>query len=694
MSSKVQTQSFLIDLERVVQVRRQMAAYFQQIVTQLTTAETAGKTASGSLGLDREIEDAKRTGEYLQQGVFRLLVLGDMKRGKSTVLNALLGENLLPSDVNPCTALLTILKYGSEKTVTVHFNNGTAPEQIDFSTFRQRYTIDPQEAKQLEQRQQLAFPNVSHAVVEYPLPLLEKGVEIVDSPGLNDTEARNELSLGYIHQCHAVLFVLRASQPCTLSERRYLDNYIKDRNLTVFFLINAWDQVRESLIDPDDSDELAEAEAKLHQVFRANLAEYCMTEGHDRYDERVFPISALIALRRRIKDANANLDGTGFPEFMGALNPFLTEERAILELRQARSLARQVANRLHELIERRGYLLGQGVAELQQRIASVEPEFKSLKDIGEQFRREIQQMRDRKAQAIADSFQNYVLNLEQTFDADFLKYQPASLSLLDFLNQGRRTEFNAAFEKAFQQYVNDKFFAWTLSADKNLTAAFDQLAKTAERYGTSYLEVTDRMTQKLTGQTLKARASMDLEEDAPPWAKWAMGLFSLATGNFSGAALAAAGFDFNAILLNIFAAAGIAIVATSIFGVMLGPIALALVGLGLGAFQADQARKELAKVTKRELVKHLPQIAQQFSPDITSAVHECFDSYESEVMDRIRDDIHVRKEELDFLLTQKVARDTDREAELQRLRSLENSVTADCRQVEALYQMYIGGTGL
>jgi hypothetical protein len=85
---------------------------------------------------------------------------------------------------------------------------------------------------------------------------LEKGIEIVDSPGLNDTEARNQLSLNYINNCHAILFVFRAGQPCTLEERRYLDSYIKGRGLSVFFLINAWDEIRKGLIDPDDPEEL------------------------------------------------------------------------------------------------------------------------------------------------------------------------------------------------------------------------------------------------------------------------------------------------------------------------------------------------------------------------------------------------------------------------------------------------------
>jgi GTPase SAR1 family protein len=691
MTNTVQTQSFLNNLDRITQMRRQMAYHLRQLVSRLRTAETEGKTASGDLGLERDLEDLSRTSEYLQQGVFRLLVLGDMKRGKSTVLNALLGENLLPSDVNPCTALLTILKYGAEKRVTVHFHDHRPPEQIDFASFKQRYTINPQEAKQLEQQQQLAFPEVSHAVVEYPLALLEKGVEIVDSPGLNDTEARNELSLGYIHQCHAVLFVLRASQPCTLAERRYLDNYIKDRNLTVFFLINAWDQVKDSLIDPDDADELAAAHTKLHRVFRTNLGEYCQTEGYDRYEERVFPISALQALRRRLKQTDANLEGTGFPELMGALNLFLTEERTVLELRQARGLARQVRKRLQEGIERRQHLLGQGVEELQQRIGSVEPEFKALRQIGEQFRQEIIQMRERKSRAAAESFRAYVLNLEHSFDSDFLKYQPSGLSFLEFFNQGKRQEFNRAFEQAFQRYVNDKFFAWTLITEKELAAAFAQLAKTAERYGANYLEVTDRMTEKLTGQRLSSRTQLDVEESGPAWAKWAMGLFSLATGNWSGAALAAAGFDFNAILLNIFAAAGITIIAASVFGVILGPIALALVGLGLGAFQADQARQELTKITKRELLKHLPQIAQHYQPDIINAVNECFDTYEQEVTSRLQEDIRHRQQELDHLLQQKASQEMNREAEMQRLYNLETAVAAGCTQIEELYLSFVSG---
>jgi GTPase SAR1 family protein len=681
---------FLDDLDRFAQVRQTIAQTIDGIVYNLREAEAQGESRSGKLGLDREIDDLNRSSINLKDGVFRLMVLGDMKRGKSTFLNALIGENLLPSDVNPCTALLTILRYGKDKKVTVYFNDGKAPEQLEFAEFKTRYTIDPAEAKALEQNRQPAFPTVTHAVVEYPLALLERGVEIVDSPGLNDTEARNDLSLGYLNQCHAVLFVLRATQPCTLAERRYLENYIKDRGLSVFFLVNAWDQIKESLIDPDDATELAAAKTKLDKVFRANLEDYCRVDGVDLYEERVFPVSAIQALRKRVKDVNADLGGTGFPEFIAALNIFLTQERAIAQLRQARTLAKQTVQRSEDAIKQRIPLLEKDVDELRDRVASVEPEFQQLNGIRNDFRDEIRSMRDQKSRQVADSFRDYVLNLENTFEEDFLRYQPANLGFLEFLSRGQREMFAAQFQQAFQQYVNDKFYAWSLTAERQVDDAFKQLADRAAKYGASYFDVTEKISQKLTGQQIRARVGSIADDDnAPGWAKWAMGLFSALTGNFAGAAMAFGGFDPGSILLNFFTTAGIALVATSIFGLILGPITLALIGLGVGILQTDHARRELARATKREMVKHLPQFAQEQWQPVYNTVQDTFDRYETEIADRINDDIQSRQAELDNLLKQKESRELDRDAETFRLRSLQAKLQSSGRSLEKTYQDWL-----
>jgi GTPase SAR1 family protein len=679
---RIETSSFLTDLDRVAHARRGIAQNLSTLADILTDAEHQGQTFSGKFELEREIEDLTIASRNLHQGVFRLLVLGDMKRGKSTFLNALIGENLLPSDVNPCTALLTILTYGPEKQVTVHFNNGQLPERLDFATFKSRYTINPAEAKSLEQHQQLAFPNVSHAVVEYPLALLQKGIEIVDSPGLNDTEARNELSLSYLNNCHAVLFVMRASQPCTLGERRYLETYLKDRGLSIFFLINAWDQVKESLIDPDDACELAAAENRLRQVFRSNLADYCQVDGDSIYAERVFEVSAIQALRRRLKNSDADLSQTGFPEFMAALNTFLTQERAVAELRQARSLARQSQIRVKDAIARRIPLLAQSVTELKQRLDSVEPEFTKLSTIRDEFQSEIHNSRDRHARQIADSFRTYVLNLENTFETDFTRYQPQELQFTDFFLEAKREQFNTAAKKGFEQYVNEKFFAWTLLAEKDLNSAFAKLSQIAAKYGASYLDVTETITQKLTGQAIKPRLDTDSEENSPTWAKLAMGLFSLSRGNIAGAALAAGGFDFKSVVLNIIATWGVGLLLAPI----LGPIGLLIAGFGIGILQTNDARKQFTQTLKKELVTYLPKIVQEQWQPIYGAVQDCFDVYEKEVSDRINDDIKARKSELDNLLQQKQSQEVDRDTELQRLETIKTAIAQECEKLEVNYR--------
>jgi len=685
-----QPTDFFSDLDRVAKVRQQMANDLSEMVQVVSEAEAAGAEQSGQMGLAQTIEDMESASRNLRQGVFRLLVLGDMKRGKSTFLNALIGENLLPSDVNPCTALLTILRYGPEKKITVHFIDGTAPETISFETFKQRYTIDPAEAKRLESDEELAFPNVSHAVAEYPLPLLERGVEIVDSPGLNDTEARNALSLGYINSCHAILFVLRATQPCTMAERRYLETYIQGRGLSVFFLINAWDQVKESLIDPEDDEEVAKAQEKLHKLFRTHLEDYCKVDDIDCYSERAFAISALQALRQRLKTPEASLEesleGTGLAPFIQSLNVFLTQERAIAELRQARTLGRETRDRFQEAVARRVPLLNQSVEELKQRIESVQPEFKQLESIRDRFRTDIRTMRDHKAQSISKSLKTYLYKLEDTFEEDFLKYQP-ELGLSDFLSGSGREAFARKLKSAFEQYASVMFFRWAKTAEKEMEAAFAELAEDAQEYGASYQRITERMSAKLTGEASFSSPRLSGDEDtSPTWMKWAMGLIALSSRNFVGVAMAAAGFDWQSILLNFLAASSLSLIITGILGATLGPIIVLIGSLGFGIFQLDAARKEVTKAMKKELVKHLPKLAEQQQQPVYEGVQACFDKYEAQVMERIEQDICDRKVELDNLLTQKETREIDRDAEVDRLQSAEATIKAASERIDNAYQ--------
>src|SRR5205085_1118354 len=86
----------------------------------------AGEEGAGGLALPEVAGQLRAAAETLRSGTFRLMLLGDMKRGKTTLLNAMLGEALLPVRVTPCTAIITVVRFGETGDVTLHRRDGAA----------------------------------------------------------------------------------------------------------------------------------------------------------------------------------------------------------------------------------------------------------------------------------------------------------------------------------------------------------------------------------------------------------------------------------------------------------------------------------------------------------------------------------------------------------------------------------------
>jgi hypothetical protein len=320
-------------------------------------------------------------------------------------------------------------------------------------------------------------------------------------------------------------------------------------------------------------------------------------------------------------------------------------------------------------------LLESDINDLKAKIASVAPEFELLNEICTDFQKEIGTMRDRKSDLIANSFRDFVLNLGNTFESDFIRYQP-SLNFLDFLSSGKRETFEQELARAFERYVNDKLAEWSRSAELEMETAFEKLSAMATIYGADYTKVTDKITEKLTGQKINPVTRINREDDSPGWAKWAAGIFSLARGNLAGVAMAGAGFDWKNIMLNFITVIGVGSIITTVTGVMLGPIGFALLGLGIGVLQAERASKELVKAARKELVKYLPQVAQEQAPKVAEAIKECFIIYEQEITARMNDDIQSRKAELDNLVKQKESVEINQGIEIARLEKLEEDIIA------------------
>ena len=100
------------------------------------------------------------------------------------------------------------------------------------------------------------------------LKMLEDGVEIIDSPGLNETEIREKVTMDYLSKADAILFVLRADKLCGKDEMYFIENYLKEYGFTdPFFIVNYFD-----LIKDKEKDGIKRfAEMKLSELDRKSV---------------------------------------------------------------------------------------------------------------------------------------------------------------------------------------------------------------------------------------------------------------------------------------------------------------------------------------------------------------------------------------------------------------------------------------
>lgn len=669
------------------QQRQALAEAIQTLADRLAEAETVGETTSGKLELAPAIATLNQTAQALRQSQFRVVVLGDMKRGKSTLLNALLGTSILPMDVRPCTAVLTVIRASDTPQVTIHYHAVDRPPTVlDLETFKRDYTIAPDEAQTLANQEQVAFPDVSHAVLDYPLPWLQPGIELIDTPGLNDTEARNQQVFDYLSQAHAVLFVLSATQPCTLAERRYLQNYLRDRGVALFFAVNGRDQLHSSLVDPTDAAAVAAAEANLQTVLQTQLADYC----GDRYDERVFWVSALDAYRRRSTDPDADLSGTGLPKLLHALEQFLLHERAQTEFQQAEGVAQRASWQVQEAVARRIPLLAQDTASLRETIAAVQGEFKQLREIRNRFGRLIDQTSAAQAQQIADSFRDYIHSLETTFATDFAASQP-ELKMGDFLDPKQRSQFQRDFQQAFERYLNDRLTTWELTARQALAAAFTDLNQQGQDYQVAYAQVVDVMNEKLLDRRFYAVGVSDTSAHYSPWSDRLQDFFTAVPDYLNKTTRPFSRFWQQVLQWGLIYAC-ISIV-PRIVAILFSSLALNIFGAvaltaGAVAVQAEWVRQDFLKAVQREFAKHLPAIAQEQWQPIYTAVQRCFEDYKATTLGGVDQDIDSRQGELDNLLHQKETTAVHQEQETQRLNALAAAVAADVQSIQNFGEGY------
>jgi Dynamin family len=241
----------------------------------------------------------------LAAGRFKLAVIGQFSRGKTTLMNALMGEAYLPMGALPMTSVVTTVRYGTRPRALVRGHTTALPVEVPVSEVA-RFV-----ARASAERTRMQVDSVE---VEIPAELLRLGFEFVDTPGVGSAIAANTAAtLRYLPQADAVVFVTGFDSALTTAEVEFLTSTPEQAG-KLFVVINKRDLVTES--DAED------VSAYVRQ----------WTRDHLRAEPPVFGISALQALDGAMVGNPGLLADSGIGPLRDALTRFLTAERGRIAL--------------------------------------------------------------------------------------------------------------------------------------------------------------------------------------------------------------------------------------------------------------------------------------------------------------------------------------------------------------------------
>jgi small GTP-binding protein len=291
----------------------------------------------------------------LDEDRFHLVVVGEFNHGKTTFVNALLGEQALPTGVTPTTATIHHIRWADH------------PEATVVSAGGERRGIPFDEAKRFAVGGGASSEDVDYLEIGYPAPLLRERILLVDTPGVNDLSLqRADITYSYIPRADAVLFLLDAGQILKESERVFLhDKLLKASRDKIVFVITKWD-----LLNTEEQREaLAYAKNHLSELVK---------------DPMVFPVSAETAL-------GGNRAGSGLDDLVAYLTRFLAEERGRILLDNALGEGLTLAELLSKGIDARRRSIAMKTDEIERRIAALEKDLAGQSGTTEQRRMQIRE---------------------------------------------------------------------------------------------------------------------------------------------------------------------------------------------------------------------------------------------------------------------------------------------------------------
>jgi small GTP-binding protein len=236
--------------------------------------------------------------DKLTNNRFNLAVLGQTKRGKSSFINALLGERVLPTGVLPLTSVITRVTYGTKPAAEILYWTGES-EQIAIESLYEYIT----EAGNPGNKKQVASAEVS-----YPSPFLAMGIDLIDTPGIGSTQRHNTTTTeDFLTEVDAGIAVLSVDPAITAVESDFFRR-VRQEVPKLLFVINKTDIATHDEVE--SVVQFLEDELRNHSGIKK---------------PEVFPLSARLAMQEHA-EMMLN-EPSGMDRLMARLNHFAAEEK-------------------------------------------------------------------------------------------------------------------------------------------------------------------------------------------------------------------------------------------------------------------------------------------------------------------------------------------------------------------------------
>lgn len=263
-------------------------------------------------------EIKKKTGKK-----FTVLVMGIFSSGKSSMMNVLLGEELLPTGFLPETAVIGELHYGETKKITMYpkkgmWEGGDKPFDLINPSSEEisRYASIDNEAginckADDSDRIKSKFEKM---VIQWPLDILKDGVVLVDSPGINDPHNNDYITKSYLPAVDAIIYVMNSQHAYEKTDKQQLAE-INDFGLrNIIFAYSYFDIIAQQ-----------GSQSQIEQL-RKVLLSYAM--GHsDLGEEAVHFVSSLEGLKAKMDHDQSLLVRSGYDGLEKYLGKYLVENK-------------------------------------------------------------------------------------------------------------------------------------------------------------------------------------------------------------------------------------------------------------------------------------------------------------------------------------------------------------------------------